>query len=72
MATRVSCDLINSNFSDDDAKVEGLGADDLKQQEVYGEKNKMEEKVPLKTSCNISSFQESSSKEYLGLTEEEW
>ena len=72
LLTRVSCDLINSDFCDDDAKVEGLAADDLKQEEVYGDKIKMEEKVPLKTSCNISSFQGSSSKEYLGLTDEEW
>ena len=47
--TRVSCDFINSDFCDDDAKVERLTEDDLKQEEIYGERNKMEETVPLKT-----------------------
>ena len=72
MATRVCCDLFNSDLFDDDAKVEGLTEDDLKQVEVFAEINKIEETVPLKTSYNIPSFQGSSSKEYLGLTEEEW
>ena len=72
--TRVSCDLINSGFSDDDAKVERLTEVDLKQEEVYGERNKIEETVPLKTfyNYNRSSFQGSSSKEFLGLNKEEW
>ena len=39
---RAKCDLINSDFSDD-AKVKRFTEEDLKQEEVLGERNKLEE-----------------------------